>query len=644
MAKKNNYNEDQIRVLEGLEAVRVRPDMYIGSRDKKGLHHLVWEIVDNSVDEYMAGFCNEINVTIHENNSITVKDNGRGIPVGMHKTQKKPTLEVVLTVLHAGGKFGGDSPYKTSGGLHGVGSSCVNALSTHMIATVVRDGKIHEIEFSEGKTIKPLSTIGKAPKNDSGTTIWFQPDHTIFKETLEYDFQVIYNRLRESAFLNKGLKITLTDERVIEDDNSFHNVQFYYENGIKDFIEHLNKKRTPILKEIFYISDMQEDISIESAFQYTTDYSEYIVSFANNIKTPGGGTHETGFKSAVASVLKKIIDEKDLVKDPEEPLISDDIRVGLVSIVSVKVPEPQFEGQTKGKLSNAEVRTVVQRLVQQQFSKFLYDNPKLIKPILDKVMQSYEERVSLKKARLAIRKQNKKEDSSFSLPDKLVDCRRTTPVEQCELFIVEGDSAGGSAKGGRDNVFQAVLPLRGKILNVQNMELKRILENAEISNIISAIGTGVGEEFDYEQRRYEKIILMTDADVDGSHIAVLLLTFIYKYMRPLIDNGNVYLAQPPLFGLKRGTKILKFVSSEEELVTAKIQFPNAMVQRYKGLGEMNKTELKVTTMDPGTRTLVRATIEDAHLVSELFESLMGDSPIERKRFIEENSHKADIDI
>ena len=325
-------------------------------------------------------------------------------------------------------------------------------------------------------------------------------------------------------------------------------------------------------------------------------------------------------------------------------MISDDIRVGLVSIVSVKVPEPQFEGQTKGKLSNAEVRTVVQRLVQQQFSKFLYDNPKLIKPILDKVMQSYEERVSLKKARLAIRKQNKKEDSSFSLPDKLVDCRRTTPVEQCELFIVEGDSAGGSAKGGRDNVFQAVLPLRGKILNVQNMELKRILENAEISNIISAIGTGVGEEFDYEQRRYEKIILMTDADVDGSHIAVLLLTFIYKYMRPLIDNGNVYLAQPPLFGLKRGTKILKFVSSEEELVTAKIQFPNAMVQRYKGLGEMNKTELKVTTMDPGTRTLVRATIEDAHLVSELFESLMGDSPIERKRFIEENSHKADIDI
>jgi DNA gyrase subunit B len=402
LAKNNNYNEDQIRVLEGLEAVRVRPEMYIGSRDKKGLHHLVWEIVDNSVDEYMAGFCDKIDVTIHPNNSITVKDNGRGIPVGIHKQQGKPTLEVVLTVLHAGGKFGGDSPYKTSGGLHGVGSSCVNALSTHMIATVAREGKIHQIEFSEGKTIKPLKVIGKTNKKENGTTIWFQPDNTIFKETTEYDFQTIYNRLRESAFLNKGLRISLTDERVLDENEKPHRVDFYYENGIQDFLEHLNKKREPITKEIFYVSDTQDDISIETAFQYTTDFSDYTVSFANNIKTAGGGTHETGFKSGIVSVIKQLIDEKELIKDQNEPLIGDDVRVGLISIVSVKVPEPQFEGQTKGKLSNADVRTVVHRIIQENFSKQINDNPKLIKPILEKVMQSYNERISLKRARLAI--------------------------------------------------------------------------------------------------------------------------------------------------------------------------------------------------------------------------------------------------
>ncbi|MGF7535723.1 DNA topoisomerase subunit B [Bacillus mexicanus] len=644
---KQQYGADQIRVLEGLEAVRLRPGMYIGSTSVKGLHHLVWEIVDNSIDEHMGGFGDEISVTIHQDNSITVSDKGRGIPVAIHSEKGIPTLEVVLTVLHAGGKFGGEgSAYKSSGGLHGVGSSVTNALSSRMIATVRRDGKIHQIEFVRGETVKQLEIIGETDENDTGTTIWFKPDSEIFKESTEFDYQTIHNRLRECAFLNAGLKIVLTDERVLDDDGNYQTATFHFENGILDYVTHLNKKRTPLHQDVIHLTDLQDDIRVEVGFQYTSDYKEQITSFTNNIKTYEGGSHETGFKTAITNTIKQIVEQKNLIKSKQkdEQLEGSDTRIGLVGVISVKVPNPEFEGQTKTKLGNPEVRPIVQKIVQEQFTKFLAENPKELNLIIDKVMQSYNERMSLKRARQAIRQQNKREDSSFTLPEKLTDCRQSTPPELRELYIVEGDSAGGTAKKAANSLFQAILPLRGKILNVEKSSMNKILENKEIENIVSAIGAGMGENFNIEDARYHKIVIMTDADVDGSHIQILLLTFFYRFMKPLIDNGYVYLAQPPLYGLKRGNKILEFARNDEELNAAKKEYPGAFVQRYKGLGEMNATELEETTMDPKGRILLRVKIEDAELVNDYFEALMGDDPAPRKRFIEENSHKADIDI
>lgn len=645
--KKDQYGEDQIRVLKGLEAVRLRPGMYIGSTSQKGLHHLVWEVVDNSIDEHMAGFGSEINVTIHEDNSISVIDKGRGIPVGIHKDKGIPTVEVVLTVLHAGGKFGGEgSAYKSSGGLHGVGASVTNALSEHTIVTVRRDGKVHQIAFSKGDTIKKLEVIGSTDKSDTGTTIWFKPDPTIFKETTEFDYQTIHNRLRECAFLNAGLKITLTDERVVLENGEFQRAEFHFENGILDYVTHLNKKKTALHQNVIHLTDISDDIRVEVGFQYTTDYKEHITSFTNNIKTYEGGFHETGFKTAITQTIKQIIEEKGLIKatNKDEQLEGSDTRIGLVGVISVKVPNPEFEGQTKTKLGNPEVRPIVQKIVQEQFTKFLAENPKELSLILEKVMESYNERMSLKRARQVIRQQNKREESSFSLPPKLSDCRQSTPPELREMYIVEGDSAGGTAKKAADDKFQAILPLRGKILNVEKASVKKILDNQEISYIAAAIGAGMGENFNIENARYHKIVIMTDADVDGSHIQILLLTFFYRYMKPLIDNGYIYIAQPPLYGIKRGSKVLRFARNEEELEEAKKEFPNGFIQRYKGLGEMNANELEETTMNVDKRILIRVTEEDAELANEIFEGLMGDKVEERKRYIEENSHKADIDI
>ncbi|WP_088362512.1 DNA gyrase/topoisomerase IV subunit B [Bacillus cereus] len=642
---KQQYNEEQIKVLEGLEAVRKRPAMYIGSTSSKGLHHLVWEIIDNSIDEAMAGFGNEINVTIHQDNSISVRDYGRGIPVGIHKDKGIPTVEVVLTVLHAGGKFGGEgSAYKSSGGLHGVGSSCVNALSESMVATVRRDGEIHRIEFSRGETVKELTVIGTTDESDTGTLIWFKPDGQIFKETLTYDYDTIYKRLSQCAYLNAGLKITLTDERVVNSDQEFKNDVFLYENGILDYIKFLNEKKTPLHQNIIHLIDSEEDIRVEVGFQYTSDYKEQITSFTNNIRTYEGGSHETGFKTAITQTIKKIIEEKGLLKNPNETIDGADTRIGLVGVISVKVPEPEFEGQTKTKLGNSEVRPIVQKIVQEQFNKFLAENPQELKLILDKVMESYDERLRLKRARQEIRNQNKRESSSFMLPEKLADCRQSTPPEKSELYIVEGDSAGGTAKMGRFNVFQAVLPMKGKILNVEKAALNKILSNEEIRNIVDAIGTGMGDSFDITKARYHKIIVMTDADDDGAHIQILLLTLFYRFMRPLIDLGYIFLAQPPLYGIKRGSNILKFARNEEELAQAKKEFPNGFVQRYKGLGEMNATELRDTTMDPESRILIRVCSEDAELANEIFEELMGESPAKRKVFIEENSHTVELDV
>lgn len=639
---KNNYGEDQIKVLKGLEAVRLRPEMYIGSREKKGLHHLVWEILDNSVDEHMAGFCDEINVTIHKDNSITIEDNGRGIPVGIHSTQGIPTLEVVLTVLHAGGKFGGDSPYKSSGGLHGVGSACVNALSEHMVGTVYRDGKVHQIEFKKGITSKKLEVVGECDDDLTGTSIWFKPDPSIFVETTEYDFKVIHDRLRESAFLNGGLKLILNDERVTEE-NEPRKVEFIYENGIKDYIQLINKKKKPIVDDIFHFKGTKDDVFVELAFQYTDSFEEFVVSFANNIKTTEGGNHEAGFKSGVTNVISHIINNQDLIGE-DESLTGDDVRTGLTSIISVKVPDPQFEGQTKNKLTNAEVRQIVSSIVREKLEKDFADNPRILKPIIDKVMNSHRERLSLRRARMAIRRENKRDDGTFTLPEKLADCRRTTPIEKRELFIVEGDSAGGSAKSGRSKEFQAVLPLRGKVLNVERANKDRILNNAEIDMIKTSIGTGIGEDFNYEGLRYDKIIIMTDADVDGAHIQVLLLTLFFRYMKPLIEKGHIYLAQPPLYGILRRNKVVEYVRDERDLNDAVIRHPNGIVQRYKGLGEMNANQLDKTTMDPKSRSLLKVTIDDVVLANEIFESLMGEDPEQRRMFIESNSHKADLDI
>ena len=634
-------------MLEGLDPVRKRPGMYIGSTSSKGLHHLVWEIVDNSIDEHMAGACDKILITIHEDNSVTVVDNGRGIPVGINEKLQMPALEVVLTVLHAGGKFNAkNSGYKTSGGLHGVGSSVVNALSSRMIATVKREGKIHQIEFEQGKTIRKMEIIGDCPEDETGTTIWFQPDPEIFKETIEYDFKTIHNHIRESAMLNDGLSITLVDEREIDDETEKPiEVTFKYDNGMQGYISSVNKNKTVLHEDIIEVSGKEDDIEVRVAFQYTDEYKDYIYSYTNNIRTPEGGVHETGFKSAIAQALKEYIESKGLIKDGE-PLAAEDTRVGLTAVVTVRVPEPEFEGQTKSKLGNPGVRPVVHKTVYEIFSRYLDENPNSAQILADKVVKSYDERLTLKKARQALREKNKQANSSFGLPEKLADCKRSTPVSERELFLVEGDSAGGSAKQGRINAFQAILPLKGKVINTEKAALDKILKNDEIKGISVTVGTGVGDEFELEKRRYEKIIIMTDADVDGAHIRVLLLTFFYRFMRELIENGHIYIAQPPLYGLKKTAngKVFKYVQNDRELEESKKQYPNAEVQRYKGLGEMNPKDLKETTMDPLQRKLVRVTIEDAAEIDRMFDELMGKNPETRRDFIQKNGHKAELDI
>ncbi|GAB6466361.1 DNA topoisomerase IV subunit B [Bacillus cereus] len=644
--KNQSYDASNIDVLEGLEAVRVRPGMYIGSTSARGLHHMVWEIVDNSVDEHLAGFCSDINVTIHTDNSITVEDNGRGIPVDLHPKFGKPTVEVVLTVLHAGGKFGGGG-YKVSGGLHGVGSSVVNALSDEMTARVKRNGEIYEIKFERGKTVQPLKVVGNlANTDDTGTITHFVPDGTIFKETLEYDFKTIYTRMRESAFLNPGLTIRVTDERDIDPETDKPvSETFCYHGGLVDYVKFLNQSKTPLHEDIFSATEVKDGVEVNLALQYTDAYrNDGIFSYVNNVKTAEGGTHETGFKTALTATIRQYIQVNELIKGKEFPN-GEDMRVGLTAIISVKVPDPQFEGQTKNKLGNSEVAPIVNAIVSKQLDKFLTEKPNQAETIIKKIIDSFEERMAARKARQEKRARKMTgEYASLDMPDKLADVNPKTPVAEREVFLVEGDSAGGSAKQARDRMTQAILPLRGKVINTEKASIDKINENNEIDFIRSVIGTDLDEYFDYSKLRYNKVIIMTDADVDGKHIQALLLTLFYRYMRPLVERGHIYLAQPPLYGIKRGDKVLRYCYSEAEKEAALKEFPNANVQRYKGLGEMNPTQLKETTMDPQTRTLLQITVEDAAEAENLFHTLMGDESHLRKDYIQKFGRKASLDL
>lgn len=644
--KNQSYDASNIDVLEGLEAVRVRPGMYIGTTSARGLHHMVWEIVDNSVDEHLAGFCSDINVTIHTDNSITVEDNGRGIPVDLHPKFGIPTVEVVLTVLHAGGKFGGGG-YKVSGGLHGVGSSVVNALSDEMTARVKRNGEIYEIKFERGKTVQPLKVVGKLEnEDDTGAIIHFVPDGTIFKETLEYDFKTIYTRMRESAFLNPGLTIRVTDERDIDPETDKPvSEAFCYHGGLVDYVKFLNQSKTPLHEDIFSVTEVKDGVEVNLALQYTDAYrNDGIFSYVNNVKTPEGGTHETGFKTALTSTIRQYIQVNELIKGKEFPN-GEDMRVGLTAIISVKVPDPQFEGQTKNKLGNSEVAPIVNAIVSKQLDRFLTEKPNQAETIIKKIIDSFEERMAARKARQEKRARKMTgEYASLDMPDKLADVNPKTPVSEREVFLVEGDSAGGSAKQARDRMTQAILPLRGKVINTEKASLDKINENNEIDFIRGVIGTDLDEYFDYSKLRYNKIIIMTDADVDGKHIQALLLTLFYRYMRPLVERGHIYLAQPPLYGIKRGDKILKYCYSEAEKEAALKEFPNANVQRYKGLGEMMPTQLKETTMDPNTRMLLQITVEDAAEAENLFHTLMGDESHLRKDYIQKHGRKARLDL
>jgi len=623
-----SYDESQIQVLEGLEAVRKRPGMYIGSTSAKGLHHLVWEVVDNSIDEALAGFCDKISVTVHKDNGITVTDNGRGIPVGEHAKMKRSTLEVVLTVLHAGGKFGGEG-YKVSGGLHGVGVSVVNALSKRLIARVKRDGKIYEQEYRRGVPQYDLREIGET--DETGTIITFWPDEEIFTETTEFDFDVLQSRLRELAFLNKGIEINLLDERTGASQT------FLYDGGIISFVEYLNRNREVINEKPIYIEGGRDRIQVEIALQYNDGYTENIYSYANNIHTHEGGTHESGFKSALTRVMNDYARRYNAIKDNDTNLSGDDVREGLTAILSVKIPEPQFEGQTKTKLGNSEVRGIVESLFAEKFTEFLDENPSVARRILEKALQAQRAREAARKARELTRRKNALEVSS--LPGKLADCS-SRDASISELFIVEGDSAGGSAKQGRDRHFQAILPLRGKILNVEKSRLDRILSNAEIRAIITALGTGIGDDFDIGKARYHKIIIMTDADVDGAHIRTLLLTFFYRYMRKMIESGYIYIAQPPLYKIEKN-KVVRYAYNDKERDQILAEFGEsggkATVQRYKGLGEMNPEQLWETTMDPESRMLLQVTIEDAIDAEMVFDTLMGDAVEPRREFIQQHA-------
>ncbi len=644
---KGNYDASNITALEGLEAVRKRPSMYIGSTDKAGLHHLVWEVVDNSIDEHLAGHCQNIEVRIHENNSITVKDDGRGIPTGMHEKLQKSALEVVLTVLHAGGKFDKDT-YKVSGGLHGVGVSCVNALSIYLRAEVHREGKIFEQTFSEGIPQSEVKVIGET--NKRGTNITFQPDGTIFEE-LVYDFDVLTKRLRELSYLNKGLHLVLIDEREKDEESGeFRFTKFFSEGGLKEFVKFIDEARTPILDKPIYVVGKEDNVEVEVAMQYNTGYQENIFSYVNNINTREGGTHVAGFRRAVTRLFKQYGDDNGLFTKAKVNISSEDFREGLTAIVSVKVPEPQFKGQTKGELGNSEVTGIVSRAVGDALKFFLEENPPLAKRIIEKVILAATARSAAEKAREMV--QRKTVLTGGGLPGKLSDCSSKDPAAS-EIYLVEGDSAGGTAKQGRDRNFQAILPLRGKILNVEKAMEHKIYENEEIKNMFTALGVSIQDKdgeriLNIEKLRYHKIVVMCDADVDGSHITTLILTFFFRYMKPLIENGHIYIAAPPLYQVRKGKEFIYCWNDEERKAAiehySKGKEDNSVkVQRYKGLGEMNAEQLWETTMDPTYRTLRQISIEDVLEADRVFSMLMGDEVPPRRQFIEENARYAKID-
>ena len=632
------YGADQIQILEGLEAVRKRPGMYIGSTSERGLHHLVYEIVDNAVDEALAGFCKHIQVTINPGNTITVVDDGRGIPTGINKKAGIPAVEVVFTILHAGGKFGGGG-YKVSGGLHGVGASVVNALSNWLEVEICRDGKIYRQRYERGKTMYPLKEVGTCDPEKTGTKVTFEPDGSIF-ETTVFDFNTLKVRLRETAFLTKGLKITLKDER----EEEVNEREFYYEGGIKEFVNYLNRGKEPLYGDVIYCEGEKDGVYVEVAFQHNDAYNENCLSFVNNIITPEGGTHLAGFRAAVTKVFNSYARNNKIIKEKDDALDGEDIREGIAAIISIKIEEPQFEGQTKQKLGNSEARGAVDSIVTEKLTYFLEQNPTVAKIICEKSLRSKKAREAARKAREASRKGALEVGS---LPGKLADCSDKNP-ENCEIFIVEGDSAGGSAKKARNRATQAILPLRGKILNVEKAQINRIYDNAEIRSMITAFGTGIQDDFDIEKLRYHKIIIMTDADVDGAHIATLMLTFLYRFMPELIRQGYVYLATPPLYKIEKNRKEW-YAYSDEELNNIMLEIGrdgNNKVQRYKGLGEMDAEQLWETTMDPEKRILKRVMIdsEDAAEIDATFSVLMGDKVEPRREFIEENARFADLDI
>ena len=629
----NNYNENDIQVLEGLEAVRKRPGMYIGTTDVKGLHHLVWEIVDNSIDEALAGYCKNIEIIINKDNSITVKDDGRGIPVGKHPKTGISTVETVYTVLHAGGKFGGGG-YKVSGGLHGVGASVVNALSSRVTITVYKDGKIYECKFANGgKTVQPLTVIGTCAANRTGTTVTFKPDSEIF-DTEIYDYETLKVRVRELAFLNRGLQLTLRDDR---DEEDTQGEKFLYEGGISEYVRFLNQNKTPIHDDIIHLEGEQDGIFFEVAMQYNNSYNDNIYSFVNNINTHDGGTHEEGVRRALTRLINNYARKTKMLKEKDDGLTQDDVKEGLTMIISCKHPNPQFEGQTKGRLGNSEVRKIADNVFAEGFERFLMEHPTDAKIIVEKAMLASRARSAAKKAREATRKSDLTITNFFG---KLTDCKSKDPTV-CELFIVEGDSAGGSAKKGRDSMTQAILPLRGKILNVEKTRLDKALGNEEIKTIITAFGTGIGQDFDLEKLRYHKIIIMTDADVDGSHIRILLLTLFYRYFKPILEQGHVYAAQPPLFRVMHG-KTRKYCLDEAEKDRYLASLPEnvrnrAEIARMKGLGEMDAEELNETTMDINKRILRKISVDDAILADQIFTKLMGEEVEPRRKFIEENA-------
>lgn len=640
--KAQEYDASQIQVLEGLEAVRMRPGMYIGSTSKEGLHHLVWEIVDNSIDEALAGFASKIEVFIEPDNSITVVDNGRGIPVDIQEKTGRPAVETVFTVLHAGGKFGGGG-YKVSGGLHGVGSSVVNALSTQLDVHVYKNGQVYFQEYRRGEVVADLKVVGETDCN--GTTVHFTPDPEIFTETTEFDFAKLNKRIQELAFLNRGLNLSITDKR----EGMEQTKEYHYEGGIASYVEYLNENKDVIFETPIYTEGEMDDITVEVAMQYTTSYHENVVSFANNIHTHEGGTHEQGFRTALTRVINDYAKKNKILKENEDNLTGEDVREGLTAVISVKHPGPQFEGQTKTKLGNSEVVKITNRLFSDAFGEFLLENPQIARRIVEKGILASKARIAAKRAREVTRKKSGLEISN--LPGKLADCS-SNDATKTELFIVEGDSAGGSAKSGRDREFQAILPIRGKILNVEKASMDKILANEEIRSLFTAMGTGFGADFDVTKARYQKLVIMTDADVDGAHIRTLLLTLFYRYMRPIVEAGYVYIAQPPIYGVKVGSEIKEYiqpgVNQEQELQEALERHSTGRskptIQRYKGLGEMDDHQLWETTMNPENRLMARVSVDDAAEADKIFDMLMGDKVEPRREFIEENAVYSTLDI